>query len=196
MLIRFSWLLVLASFALSCSTGTSVSPDSNAVPGTALSAPLDGIFSAWVELGPSPSGGKTEQIARLIVAVSNCPELEASFEDGQTTSVPMRVRAFEDGNGFPVKSCEAVIPKNAISAQVLGHPLPLLPKEVKRIVVIGDTGCRIKGSAIQACNDPAKWPLAKVIKLVLREIPAARALTGGIIGTPGERIFLNPQLPF
>jgi hypothetical protein len=29
-------------------------------------------------------------------------------------------------------------------------------------VVIGDTGCRIKGDNLQACNDPAKWPFERV----------------------------------
>ena len=31
-----------------------------------------------------------------------------------------------------------------------------------RVVVIGDTGCRIKGTAVQDCNDPSKWPFASV----------------------------------
>ena len=30
--------------------------------------------------------------------------------------------------------------------------------EPQRILVLGDTGCRIKGAALQACNDPAAWP--------------------------------------
>jgi predicted phosphodiesterase len=35
-------------------------------------------------------------------------------------------------------------------------PLPVAAPE--RILVLGDTGCRIKGSALQACNDPRQWP--------------------------------------
>ncbi|MBV8976654.1 MAG: metallophosphoesterase [Alphaproteobacteria bacterium] len=28
----------------------------------------------------------------------------------------------------------------------------------QRILVLGDTGCRIKGTVVQACNDPKQWP--------------------------------------
>ena len=36
--------------------------------------------------------------------------------------------------------------------------------QIKRIVLIGDTGCRMKASenAFQACNDSVKWPFAQV----------------------------------
>jgi Calcineurin-like phosphoesterase len=37
-------------------------------------------------------------------------------------------------------------------------PLPLPAARPERILVLGDTGCRIKGSALQACNDPVAWP--------------------------------------
>jgi predicted phosphodiesterase len=30
------------------------------------------------------------------------------------------------------------------------------------VVVIGDTGCRVKGARVQDCNDPAKWPFQRV----------------------------------
>ena len=32
----------------------------------------------------------------------------------------------------------------------------------ERILVLGDTGCRIKGKTVQACNDPAQWPFPQV----------------------------------
>ena len=41
-------------------------------------------------------------------------------------------------------------------------PLPLPPTDPQRIVVLGDTGCRIKGKELQACNDPDKWPFATI----------------------------------
>ncbi|MGC1302872.1 MAG: metallophosphoesterase, partial [Caulobacteraceae bacterium] len=46
-----------------------------------------------------------------------------------------------------------------------GAPLTLpVRREVRRIVVFGDTGCRIKGPLVQACNDPKAWPLAEVAR--------------------------------
>jgi len=37
-------------------------------------------------------------------------------------------------------------------------PLALPAAEPQRIVVLGDTGCRIKGKKLQACSDPVAWP--------------------------------------
>ena len=37
-------------------------------------------------------------------------------------------------------------------------PLVLPVAEPKRILLIGDTGCRLKGKVLQACNDIAAWP--------------------------------------
>ena len=44
-------------------------------------------------------------------------------------------------------------------------PIAVLPVPVtnpQRILVLGDTGCRIKGSALQACNDAARWPFPQL----------------------------------
>ena len=42
---------------------------------------------------------------------------------------------------------------------------------IKRIVVIGDTGCRLKGTFVQDCNDPVKWPFATVARLAAARHP-------------------------
>ncbi len=55
-------------------------------------------------------------------------------------------------------ACEAMIPAGTRSASVNGQALALLTPDPNRVVVIGDTGCRIKGPQVQDCNDPAKWP--------------------------------------
>ncbi len=52
-----------------------------------------------------------------------------------------------------------------------GLPVPALPNEIKQIVVIGDTGCRLKGSFTQDCNDPVKWPFAVVARLAAARHP-------------------------
>ena len=68
----------------------------------------------------------------------------------------MTVRAAENG-AFPL-ICAAPIPAGATSASVNDTALPLPVATPNRILVLGDTGCRIKGGALQACNDPAAWP--------------------------------------
>jgi hypothetical protein len=37
--------------------------------------------------------------------------------------------------------------------------------------VLGDTGCRLKGSSTQDCNDPVKWPFAIVARLAAARHP-------------------------
>jgi hypothetical protein len=48
------------------------------------------------------------------------------------------------------------------SVSVAGQALPAPVAEPRRIVVIGDTGCRLKGKDFQDCNDPQAFPFAQV----------------------------------
>ncbi|HEY4114798.1 MAG TPA: metallophosphoesterase, partial [Rhizomicrobium sp.] len=113
----------------------------------------DGIVSRWVQVGP---GGTAE--ARLVTAAPICPTLTIDH-----ALAGMRERAAPDG-AFNVRLCSATIPKAAKSASVAGEPFPLWKASPDRIVVIGDTGCRIKGSAVQDCNDAAKWPFPQIAR--------------------------------
>ena len=77
-------------------------------------------------------------------------------------------------------------------------PLPLPTGDPHRIVVLGDTGCRIKGSLLQDCSDMAKWPFARIAAEAARLRPdlvihvgdylyresACPANTAGCAGTP------------
>jgi predicted phosphodiesterase len=63
-----------------------------------------------------------------------------------------------------VRSCEAAIPAGAKSAAIDGRVLPLPRPDPHRILVFGDTGCRLKmPDQIQDCNDPKAWPFAKIV---------------------------------
>jgi len=106
--------------------------------------------------------------ARLITAAAHCPPLSV---DGQ--AVPMRVRvpmsSIPARAGQPpappsraMLTCEALIPAGSTSASVAGRRLPLPQAAPRRIVVIGDTGCRLKGKEAQDCNDPERFPFARV----------------------------------
>jgi hypothetical protein len=50
-------------------------------------------------------------------------------------------------------------------------PLPLLRSEPKRVAIIGDTGCRLKDSYIQACNDPQQWPFRLIAEVLAQQKP-------------------------
>jgi hypothetical protein len=135
----------------------------------AAQAADDPIQSAYVLMG---DGGRAE--ARVITSDAACPTVDA---DGAL--LPMAVRADpatvplrptksasseSKPSAYPVLVCEATLPQGAKSATVGGHRLPAPVAEPKRIVVIGDTGCRIKSAdkAAQACNDPGEYPFARV----------------------------------
>jgi Calcineurin-like phosphoesterase len=123
---------------------------------------------AWVELG---SGGQA--IARLVTPDTSCPPI---FVDGRSLpmrlrvgagTVPLRPTASTPANSkpseFPVTTCELAIPAGAQEVVAAGRALPLPRTTPNRIVVIGDTGCRMKiGNPFQACSDPNEWPLQQI----------------------------------
>jgi hypothetical protein len=125
---------------------------------TALSAkegPSSGTGPMWVELGP---GGQI--IARNVTTNANCPQI---IIDGNLSD--MSARAPRTPPAFPVTSCEAVIPAGAKSASILGHRLVLPVAKPRRLAIIGDTGCRIKGEKVQDCESGKKWPFHKLAGL-------------------------------
>jgi hypothetical protein len=117
-------------------------------------------------------------IARAITRAPACPALEAAG----MAPVPMRVRAAPrtvpargaDKLGdnkpavFDVLTCEADLPAawtaGSIQVRIAGQPVPLPAAEVNTIVVLGDTGCRMKqpGNFFQDCEHSSAWPLAKI----------------------------------
>ena len=110
-----------------------------------------GVLSQWVQLS---AGGGSE--ARIVTSAAICPALTV---DG--ASLPTTERA-APSSYFPVRLCSAQIPFSAKSASLNGVALPLFHQYPKRIMVFGDTGCRIKGTTIQDCNDPKAWPFATI----------------------------------
>jgi hypothetical protein len=147
--------LALAAGALSltaCERGPNAAP----APPQAAAAPAD---SAWVQL----TDRGTE--ARYVTAAAACP---AASVDGKP--LPMRVRTAPSAD-FPVTECAVLLPKGASRAEIAGHVLPLPVAEPQRIVIFGDTGCRLKGADIQNCDDPALWPFATVARLAAAHHP-------------------------
>ena len=144
---------------------------------TLLAGPALAANTAFVVMG---DGGP---IARVVTAATACPVLTV---DGHATpmtvrfaaaTVPQRPTASTPENSkpsaFPVTTCDAPLPPTARRASIGGAPLPLPRRTVRRIVVIGDTGCRIKAAdhAAQACNDPAKFPFARIAARAAAERP-------------------------
>ena len=126
------------------------------------------ILAQWVELGPDGTSS--------VRAVTDeaCPSV---MFDG--TPAPMGVRA-EPGQAFgnvkpaqfPVRSCEVAVPAGAVAALLDGKPLPLARPNPQRIVMFGDSGCRLlKGNPTQGCNDINSWPFPKVAAMAAAARP-------------------------
>jgi hypothetical protein len=125
---------------------------------SALAADLP---APWVELA---SGGGLDVRAAVALGMP-CPEVKA---DGTTLAAVSRGEA--DAN-YPVQVCIAHASTSARRITVDGVSAPTLPADIKRIVVIGDTGCRLKGELAQDCNDPVQWPFARVARLAAARHP-------------------------
>ena len=111
-------------------------------------------------------------IARAITTAQACPAIDI---DGRVSTMAVRapwgaipLRAGDDGKlrsgpaSTAVLSCETTLPAGAARVGIAGQGLPLPKPEYKRIVVIGDTGCRLKGKEFQDCKDPKAYPFARV----------------------------------
>ena len=106
----------------------------------------------WVEVG---NDGMLS--VRAVVATGTpCPRVTA---DGR--NIPVKKRLGPDER-FPLELCDAHAPAASAKIAVGGKAVPTLPATVRRIVVLGDTGCRIEGPEVQDCQDPKSWPFHTV----------------------------------
>jgi hypothetical protein len=108
-------------------------------------------------------GGSAE--ARAIVQDKHCPAIRI---DGRVITMRQRVPADAP---FPQLLCAATITPAMHKISLGDHALPLPVSRPQRIVVLGDTGCRIDGRTVQACNDPEKWPFPHLAAVAARLKP-------------------------
>ena len=129
----------------------------------------DPIKAAFVVLGED---GLPQ--ARAVTTAKTCPAIRA---DGKVVAMTVRAAPGTEAvrpsisapadtkpSAYPVTACEAALPLGVKTAAVGLHKLPLPVADPIRIVVIGDTGCRIKktDNAYQSCNDPKAYPFGRV----------------------------------
>jgi hypothetical protein len=132
---------------------------------------------AWTELGPHGL------LARVVTADPGCPTLTI---DGREQA--MRSRAKPSAPSFPVLVCEAEIPQESASAAIGGQALALIEPGPQRIVFVGDTGCRVEGYRVQACNDPSAWPFARIAERIA-------ALKPSLVVHLGDYIYRETPCP-
>jgi len=116
---------------------------------------------AWTQLvgdshaapDPQPTG---HAVLRVITSAATCPRATA---DGRPLSLSVRQGP---SAAFSVTTCQAALPAAARHIDVGNTALDPEPAHLQRIIVIGDTGCRLKGMETQDCNDPRRWPFSLV----------------------------------
>lgn len=119
-------------------------------------------------------GSDQSASVRAITRASACPLIEwdgKTSQSMQVRAVAATVPARADGaqkdskqTVFDVLTCEAAWPANAKAAKIESQDVPAPRADIQRIVIVADTGCRMKASdnAFQACNDGKYWPWAQV----------------------------------
>ncbi|MGI4941283.1 MAG: metallophosphoesterase [Janthinobacterium lividum] len=135
-----------------------------AVTLTALTYAASGqaaVVNQWVQFAPNDTV--------LIRAIEDTPSngCPAATLDGAPLTLSPRgtvtTPAQAPATYYPILMCESapVAAFNHTSASVAGVALKMPVTNPRRILVIGDTGCRVAAAAsgTQACNDPAQFPL-------------------------------------
>lgn len=138
----------------------------------ASQAQLASPLALWVQLGDL-----TE--ARALVNGTVCPLL---MRDG--APLPMSVRAAATPD-FPLL-CGAPIPAGTKAVTFNGTALPLPVSNPQRILVLGDTGCRIKDPELQACNDPKAWVFPKLAAAAAKLKPDLIIDLGDYVSREGQ----------
>lgn len=135
----------------------------------ALTPARGGDFYFWTQF--TESGVE----ARAVVEEGLCPQASV---DGRDAKMVVRASA---SAAFPVTVCALRIPKGAIAATVKGRPLALPRERIDRILLIGDTGCRLKALTLQGCNSLKAWPLRLVADLSAETAPDLVIHVGDLI---------------
>lgn len=164
-----SRLLALAALSLDL-VGCAVAPSTSTLP-----------LAVWSQHGPAG------QLAVRAIVTDGLPCPLASVDN---QAQRMRVRA--GGNGktaagndknpafdppFAVTSCEIDVPATTGQVEVGGQPVAMPKATVQRIVLLGDTGCRVKmpanskGDPLQDCSSADAWPWARIARAAAREKP-------------------------
>ena len=219
------------SITASSATGIAMNADPTA---TATKVPDTTTYTVTDSSGGTPlSAGAL--YARAITQGTSCPQITI---DGKSQAMSVRAPAvtqvdtspkYSTGSkttpwksDFNVLTCEFKVPDGAKTAIVNGQALKLIngSSTINRVVVIGDTGCRIKGPAafgspsgagdpLQDCTDDRAWPYKRIAAaaasfnpdLILHNgdihyregIPAGVESPAGVAGTAKNEDFLQQK---
>lgn len=125
----------------------------------AFGAPVGAATIAWVQMIP---GGAE---VRLVTAAASCPAVRV---DGAARPTVQRAGP---GEAFPNRVCAASLRAGERRILVDGLALRAPGPRPERLVILGDSGCRLKGGFVQNCRDPGGWPFARIAALAAARKP-------------------------
>jgi Calcineurin-like phosphoesterase len=167
-LLAFNTGLLIALEAPETPTSTWAQAAPQTPPGAASSTQADegvrrsATLHAWQLIGED---GK--RIVRAALPDNGpCPYV---MVDGERTRMSARLPQSPDQ--FTAAVCEIEVEPEADLRFDSGWMFPPLPKRYQRVVVVGDTGCRLTFYQSQACKDREKWPFARVAGLAASKKP-------------------------
>jgi len=116
---------------------------------------LAAVLSAWLQYAADG-----EPHARAVVSDGTCP---AASADGRALSMSMRARRAPQ---FADVVCDVTVPAQAKRIRIGDRALPAPAHDPVKIVVLGDTGCRISALSAQSCDDPEAWPFPQIARAI------------------------------
>ena len=171
----------LVAVCLSLFVGATYAATNTATNTVSDGGAFDGQSGAVHEQAFVVLGAQGQPIVRVLTTDEQCPDIDVDGKLLPTTLraapavEPLRETVSAPANSkpavFSVRTCELSLPHHSETASLHGQMLPLPPKIINSIVVIGDTGCRIKGRFAQDCNDPQRYPFARIASLAAQWHP-------------------------
>ena len=134
--------------------------------------PATGLQQAWVQAVAGPGWAVralTGEACPALRWAGGSQAMQQRSAPGDEPPPPGNTQPESKPTQFTLRACEAPWPADAASVQVGDVTLRAPAAELRRILVIGDTGCRLKASDkdFQACNDAARWPFPRVLARAL-----------------------------
>jgi hypothetical protein len=163
--------LLAAGLLAALAASAVAAPAASAEASITAAANTSGVLAAYTLVVPS-SISKSRLQARAVIATGiRCPALSVVARSSSNAvagrasaasskrSIAMQMRtpgATTDAAFSSIRACQANLPSGLRSATVGKVSVPAnLPARINKIAILGDTGCRIKGSTVQDCADPA-----------------------------------------
>ncbi len=147
-----------------------MSKDSLKVLSKALPVSLCLIFSACAHK-PMTYVGLADEGHSFVKTVSTkgkaCEPVSLETSQKQFSSLELKKTTFDDAS-----ICEATLPVGTAVVRSGAGEINI-PQDLVRIVIMGDTGCRLKNQngkgPIQKCEDEKEWPFSRLIRSAEKE---------------------------